>query len=214
MLNELELGDKKPSQLLREMRRLAGNKATEDVLRIKWIALLPTHFQSVLKIFTSNALAKLEVAADKLMESPISPVAFTGGRSSPSHITPLGIQAVQPNREEEDTKYLLDGSSQSQERFSPRFRPQLNTMVAAEAAAPPGSKEEGRRHQSAQVQEDSAGITIASVQQPSAACSHAPSGSLGQADSRETPRAAFSSQSKWQLELTHQKPAREPSPRF
>ena len=107
MLNELELGDKKPSQLLREMRRLAGNKATEEVLCIKWLALLPMHVQSVLKIFSSNALAELKVAADKLMESPISPVAFTEGRSSPSHTTPPGIQAVQPNREEDDTRYLL-----------------------------------------------------------------------------------------------------------
>ncbi|XP_076674435.1 uncharacterized protein LOC143372264 [Andrena cerasifolii] len=35
LLNELRLGDKKPSQLVRQMRTLAGNKASEDVLRVK-----------------------------------------------------------------------------------------------------------------------------------------------------------------------------------
>ena len=41
MLSQLELGDKKPSQLLRDMRVLAGDKVSENVLRVKWLDYLP-----------------------------------------------------------------------------------------------------------------------------------------------------------------------------
>lgn len=73
VLNELELGDKKPSQLLRSMRTLAGDKASEDVLRIKWLDLLPVSTQRLLKIFRATRLDELAVAADELMEVPTAP---------------------------------------------------------------------------------------------------------------------------------------------
>jgi hypothetical protein len=38
---ELELGDKKPSQLLREMRMLAGTQVKDDFLKTIFIQRLP-----------------------------------------------------------------------------------------------------------------------------------------------------------------------------
>ena len=73
LLNELELGDKKPSQLLRQMRALAADKVSEDAVRIKWLALLPNNVQRVLKIFKATTLDELAVAADQLMETPSTP---------------------------------------------------------------------------------------------------------------------------------------------
>lgn len=73
LLNELELGDRKPLQLLRQMRSLADGKISDDVLRIKWLALLPLGVQRVLKIFKATSIEELETAADELMESPSTP---------------------------------------------------------------------------------------------------------------------------------------------
>lgn len=42
-LTEIQLGDMKPSQLLRQMKTLTQDRASEDVLRVRWLALLPTH---------------------------------------------------------------------------------------------------------------------------------------------------------------------------
>lgn len=94
VLNELELGDKKPSQLLRQMRTLAEDTASEDVLRIKWLDLLPPSTQRLLKIFRATRLDELAKAADELMEGPSTPgpavMATTTGarRTSPARYAP------------------------------------------------------------------------------------------------------------------------------
>jgi hypothetical protein len=41
LLHTFELGDKRPSQLLREMQELSDNKLSDDVLKILWIQRLP-----------------------------------------------------------------------------------------------------------------------------------------------------------------------------
>ncbi|KAK4871748.1 hypothetical protein RN001_015872 [Aquatica leii] len=42
LLTDLELGDRQPSQLLREMKALAGNKIDEEVLRTLWLQRMPS----------------------------------------------------------------------------------------------------------------------------------------------------------------------------
>ncbi|KAL0130257.1 hypothetical protein PUN28_002095 [Cardiocondyla obscurior] len=69
LLTQLELGDRKPSQLLRHMRTLAGDRATEAVLRVKWLDLLPASSQRLLRIFHASMLDKLATAADEMMDS-------------------------------------------------------------------------------------------------------------------------------------------------
>ena len=41
LLTGLELGDESPSQLLRQMQTLADNRVGDNVLRVKWLDILP-----------------------------------------------------------------------------------------------------------------------------------------------------------------------------
>ncbi|XP_017478397.1 PREDICTED: uncharacterized protein LOC108368130 [Rhagoletis zephyria] len=67
LLAEVELGDRKPSELLNEMRILADNKVTDDFLRTLWSCCLPSNVSAILS--TSDAdLTGLARMVDKIME--------------------------------------------------------------------------------------------------------------------------------------------------
>lgn len=72
LLSDMELGDQKPSQLLRRMRNLAHNKVPDNTLRLMWVNLLPAQVRSVLvvsdTISKDTALDELAKMADKMME--------------------------------------------------------------------------------------------------------------------------------------------------
>ncbi|CAG9577517.1 unnamed protein product [Danaus chrysippus] len=55
LISGLELGDQKPSQLLRKMRELSSGMVTDEGLRIEWLNQLPTQFGFV-KHFLNNIL--------------------------------------------------------------------------------------------------------------------------------------------------------------
>lgn len=65
LLQGLELGDQRPSQLLTRMRSLAGNSVGEPLLKSLWLAQLPTTTQSVLAALNED-LSKLATVADKI----------------------------------------------------------------------------------------------------------------------------------------------------
>lgn len=54
LLSDLVLGNKKPSQLLREMKSLAGDRVSDDLLRTLWVQRLPSRMQELLLIFDST----------------------------------------------------------------------------------------------------------------------------------------------------------------
>jgi len=68
LLSELELGDKKPSVLLREMRTLAGSNISDSLLRTLWLQRLPARIQEVLVVLDGVSLDKLAMCADKATE--------------------------------------------------------------------------------------------------------------------------------------------------
>lgn len=68
LLSGLQLGDKKPSQLLREMQALAADQITEAVLRDLWLQRLPNHIQEILSCVDEGELLKLAASADKISE--------------------------------------------------------------------------------------------------------------------------------------------------
>ena len=67
LLQEIQLGDKKPSQLLREMKDLAQNKLSDDMLGQLWKQRLPLNCQQILSVST-QPLDSLASLADKITE--------------------------------------------------------------------------------------------------------------------------------------------------
>lgn len=68
-LNEIQLENRKPSQLLREMQDLVGEGVREDLLRTRFIQCMPTGIRSFLVGSSELSLDKLADTADRLMES-------------------------------------------------------------------------------------------------------------------------------------------------
>lgn len=68
LLNEIDLGDKRPSHLLREMRELAGNRVGEELLKSLWLQRLPPQIQAILST-SEGTTFKLAEMADKICEA-------------------------------------------------------------------------------------------------------------------------------------------------
>lgn len=67
LLHEMELGNSKPSQLLRNMRHLSNNHFSDDALKILWIKRLPEQIRPVISISECD-LNKIAQMADKMLE--------------------------------------------------------------------------------------------------------------------------------------------------
>ncbi|GBM46209.1 hypothetical protein AVEN_270218-1 [Araneus ventricosus] len=65
LLQDVELGDKRPSMFLRQMQDLAGNRVGDELLRSLWLQRLPTQMQEILTT-SSDDLNKLSIMADKI----------------------------------------------------------------------------------------------------------------------------------------------------
>ncbi|XP_066590795.1 uncharacterized protein [Prorops nasuta] len=65
LLNELVSGDKKPSQLLREMRNLAARGITDDMLHTLWLNRLPSQLKPLL-VDPNAVMSQLEKRIDDL----------------------------------------------------------------------------------------------------------------------------------------------------
>ncbi|KAF9419882.1 hypothetical protein HW555_003715 [Spodoptera exigua] len=68
LLNEVELGDQRPSQLLRRMRDLARDKMPDETLRMLWMSHLPSSTRAVLAVSEESKLDSLAAMADKMGE--------------------------------------------------------------------------------------------------------------------------------------------------
>lgn len=75
LLTEMELGDKKPSALLRQMKALAGTNVTNEFLRTIFLDRLPVTARSVLAASSSEDLESIALMADKILEV-ISPTQY------------------------------------------------------------------------------------------------------------------------------------------
>lgn len=68
LLTEIQLGDKKPSQLLREMKKLAGSNVKDEFLRTIFLDRLPDSCKSILAASQSETLDNLASMADRILE--------------------------------------------------------------------------------------------------------------------------------------------------
>lgn len=82
LLEETQLGDQKPSQLLRQMQTLSAGVASDEVLKTVWLRALPARVRAILASLTQQTLTELANIADKILEvdvssgvMPIQPVA-------------------------------------------------------------------------------------------------------------------------------------------
>ncbi|GFW96333.1 uncharacterized protein TNCV_1823661 [Trichonephila clavipes] len=67
LLTDLQLGDEKPSHLLRKMKEQSNGQLQDDFLQILWLQRMPPHIQTVLSA-SSEPLDKLAIIADKVSE--------------------------------------------------------------------------------------------------------------------------------------------------
>ncbi|XP_047543327.1 uncharacterized protein LOC125075662 [Vanessa atalanta] len=68
LLSEMELGDQKPSQLLRKMKELARDKIPDETLSIMWQGHLPASVRAVLAATDVKNVENLAAIADKIIE--------------------------------------------------------------------------------------------------------------------------------------------------
>lgn len=67
LLSDMTLGDKKPSHLLNEMRRLGGANITDEFLKTLWMQRLPEQTRAIISASTGD-LTALATLADKVEE--------------------------------------------------------------------------------------------------------------------------------------------------
>lgn len=67
LLNDIELGDKRPSHLWREMRELAENRVTDEFLLSLWLQRLPAQVQAILSNDVGDITRSLTMA-DRIIE--------------------------------------------------------------------------------------------------------------------------------------------------
>ncbi|XP_050338295.1 uncharacterized protein LOC126764687 [Bactrocera neohumeralis] len=78
LLTGIELFNKKPSQLLREMRDLAGNNVSKEALSTLWLQRMPNNVRCILSACKCTDLENLAEVADRIVDnSPSYIVAST-----------------------------------------------------------------------------------------------------------------------------------------
>lgn len=69
LIEELDLGDQRPSQLLRRMRDLARDKISNETLRVLWQGHLPVSVRRIISVSDTQDLDNLAIVADKVLET-------------------------------------------------------------------------------------------------------------------------------------------------
>ncbi|XP_075527131.1 uncharacterized protein LOC142559417 [Dermacentor variabilis] len=128
LLRQAELGDRRPSQLLRHMQQLAGGATASDgrLVRELFLQRLPTCVRIGLTAWGETDLAKMAELADKLMADAVLTVASV-------HAGAPSANSLQEMREEisrlADTVAALHSSGNQR----PRQLPPVTSRIAREA---------------------------------------------------------------------------------
>lgn len=98
LLGNLELGDRKPSQLLAEMRTKASNTpVTDDLLSQLWIRNLPEQIRMILSADDKMDLNTLAMMADRILEATRSNKSFVSATEQKSN-TAIMVEPVTVNQ--------------------------------------------------------------------------------------------------------------------
>lgn len=88
LISETELGDQKPSQLLRQMRVLGRGKISDETIKLLWFRLLPTSVTTVLAVTEDMEIDKLSQIADKIiMNSKVTEISAVSNDTSSDNNT-------------------------------------------------------------------------------------------------------------------------------
>ncbi|GFR08686.1 transposon Ty3-I Gag-Pol polyprotein [Trichonephila clavata] len=124
LLSELQLGDDKPSHLLRKMRVLAsGSSLNDNFLKTLWLQRLPSEMQSILSV-SSETLENLAKLADKIAEvrtDPFLNVSVMDKSTSSNPALPTNPREDLPNplyQEVVALRQQVDALRQQFQRFS------------------------------------------------------------------------------------------------
>ncbi|XP_076648088.1 uncharacterized protein LOC143356359 [Halictus rubicundus] len=90
LLEQEEMGDRKPSQFFRHLRSLAGTCTTESLLRTLWSGRLPANVQAILATQKDTALDKVADLADVITNT------MPGNRTIAETTQPLPYPSQQP----------------------------------------------------------------------------------------------------------------------
>ncbi|CAH0686386.1 unnamed protein product [Spodoptera exigua] len=83
LLSEMDLGDQKPSHLLRKMRTLSNGNISDETIKLLWLRLLPPSVTSVLAVTEDIDVNKMSQIADKiLINSTRTEVSAVNGNKS------------------------------------------------------------------------------------------------------------------------------------
>lgn len=125
LLQDLQLGDLRPSELLHKMRVLAESKISDEILKTLWFQRLPRSMQQILSI-SSDSLEKLSEIADKINEiSDLNPDVSVVRKNS-DHVNTTEIQELKTQILALTEKVDRLGRSRSRDRFEPRNRSRSN----------------------------------------------------------------------------------------
>jgi len=133
LLDDLELGDRKPSHLFREIESLANGKYPEQLLKSLWLKWLPNDVRKILA-GSSDLLPmeKLATMADNIMDVPhfqTASIAKTKTIAQPSELQELKLQlAAVIQRLDENDKHNTH-YSRSRSRSGSRSRPRRRTPL-------------------------------------------------------------------------------------
>lgn len=131
LLGEIELADQKPSFLLREMRNLAGNTISAELLKTLWLRRLPSNIQAILSIFTED-VDRLSVMADKIFETSVhSEIHKISSRSNESN---LELKISQLSKELSELKSSFSRGRNFENFKSINFKPRSRSQTPASRA--------------------------------------------------------------------------------
>ncbi|GFW76074.1 retrovirus-related Pol polyprotein from transposon opus [Trichonephila clavipes] len=123
LLTDLQLGDEKPSHLLRKMKELSNGQLQDDFLQSLWLQRMPPHIQTVLSA-SSEPLDKLAIIADKVSEvvGSSSTICAATTVSPPSQSSSCSVQPTMDSLARQIQELSLRVAELTRERNSSRHQ--------------------------------------------------------------------------------------------
>ncbi|GFT09998.1 hypothetical protein TNCV_1114561 [Trichonephila clavipes] len=123
LLTDLQLGDEKPSHLLRKMKELSNGQLQDDFLQSLWLQRMPLHIQTILSA-SSEPLDKLAIIADKVSEvvGASSTICAATTVPPPSQSSSCSVQPTMDSLVRQIQELSLQAAELTRERNSSRHQ--------------------------------------------------------------------------------------------